>query len=455
MTYQVLFFALLFPAVCRSQDFQSDVRLLMTTKYAHVSEQAGKLVTERRFADANKLWLSAVPDDQKTAADYFLLGNVLFEARPAKALEFHQRAAKLKPDVANIQLELGMCLHKSGQFQEAAKAYQAYLQSSEAKSSGPGVLDALLADCLIQTGQLAKACDAWERVPFRSYRINISKFIHKIHGETSPFQRHFGLLTKAREKDINAAAHLILLDCKWDWDWWNVEVKRNFLKADMKELGTLFSAEDPQLRLMQTLAEYHQTDSPNIAQFEKAITNDNVIIGTNPKLPAHGLLASHVTQLILQHNMATPAELLTAHKDRFEAELQKAAKDIDVELVNVYASLLAQTDAKAELARVDRAMWQKTKDARFAASYLVSRLQDGKDRTDQDVNAIVNTFSDHRVVSTVALSLAQQNNEPLTKPLAAAIAAEFQSLTPNPLSGTRTSDRLNALFKALRESLKK
>lgn len=453
MSYRVLLIAFLFPTMCCGQDLKRDVQRLMSTKYASIAKQSEKLARERQFGDAHKLWLSAVPDDEKTAADYFLLGNVLFEALPAKSLDFHQRAAKLKPDVADIQLELGMCLHKSGKFKEAAIAYQKYLQSSVAKSRGPSVFDALLADCLIRTGQYAKACDAWERVPFRSYRIKISKYAYKIHGKASPFQRHSDLLTKARQKDINAAAALILLDCEWDWDWWTVEVNRSFLKADIKELGTLFSAENPQLRLMQTIAEYHDAESPDVVQFEKALTSQNLIIGATPKLPTHGLLTSHATQLILENDLATPAALLALHKDRFEAELQKKVEAIDVELVNVYANLLARTKASDELTRVDRTMWQKTNDPRYATSYLVSLVLDGKDRTDQDVDSIIKNFSDQRVVSSIALSLAQQQKEPLSKPLAVAIAADFQSLTPNPLSGIRTSDHLNKLFKALRQSL--
>lgn len=453
MYYRVLLTLFFLPAVCSGQDLQRDVQRLMATKYAPVAEKAEKLAKERRFGDGHQLWLTAVPDDEKTAADYFLLGNVLFEAIPEKALAFHQRAANLEPGVADIQLELAMCLHKTGRFEEAATAYEAYIQSPTAKSRGPGIFDALLADCRIRTGEYAKACDAWERVPFRSYRIKISKYVQKIHGNGSPFQRHFDLLARAREKDINAAADLILLDCAWDWDWWSVEVNRDFLKADVNELDTLFPATDNRLLLMQAIAVYHDAESPNIAQFEQALKSSKLLIGVAPELPPHGLLCSHATRLVLENKLATPAELLGMHRNRFEVELQKMAEDIDVELINVYASLLAQSKKSDELVRVDRIMWQKTKEPRFAASYLVSLVQAGKDRTDKDVAQLIDDFSDDRVVSSIALSLAEAEKLPLTKPLAVAIAAEFHSLTPDPMSGTRTSDRLNALFKALRQSL--
>lgn len=454
MIYRMTVLLLVCPVVCNAQELQQQVQQLMATKYRTVAERAEKMAADRRFGEGHELWLSAVPDAEKTVADCFLLGNVFFQALPTQALQLQQRAAKLLPDAPDIQLELGMALHKCGNFKEAAVAYEAYTQSAVAKSRGPGVFDALLADCLIHTGEYGKACDAWERVPFRSYRIKISKYAYKIHGKTSPYQRHFDLLTAARKKDMDAAADLVLLDCEWDWDWWTVEVNRRFLKADIEELSKLFSDDNPQLLLMQAIAAYHEAQSPDIAQLEKSLKSNNLIIGAAPKLPAHGLLTSHATRLILESDLATPVELLAVHKDRFEAELQKTAEDIDVELVNVYASLLVQSKDSDELARVDRIMWQKTKEPRFAASHLVSLVRDGKDRTEKDVARIIEAFSDHRVVSSIALSLAQQEKQSLTKPLAVAIAAEFQSLTPNPLSGTRTSDRLNALFKALRQSLK-
>lgn len=441
------------PSICDGQDLHSDVGRLMATKYRDVAARAEQFARDRQFGDGHKLWLSAVPDEEKTVADFFLLGNVLFHAQPMKALELQQQAAKLDPGAADIQLELGMCLHKAGKYREAAAAYTAYTESPTAKTRGPGVFDALLADCLIRTGKYKAACDAWERVPFRSYRIKIAHYAQKIHGDTSPFQRHYDLLTRARLKDIDAAMQLILLDCEWDWDWWTVEVNRDFLKADSTEVAKLFPVDDKRVVLMQAIAEYHSPKSPDAEQFATVLKGENLIIGDKPVLPDHGLLVSHAAQLVLENKLSTPAKLLEFHRARFEAELAKAADEIDVEMVNVYASLLAQSERSDELSRVDRIMWQKTNAPRFAASYLVSLVGDDKKATNQEVKRILSTHAEQRVVSSIALSLARKSEQPLTKPLAVAIAAEFKSLTPNPLSGTRTSDRLNALFKALRQSV--
>lgn len=450
----VLFVILGFsPTVCDGQDLQTEVRQLMSTKYRDVATRAEQLARDRRFGEAHKLWLSAVADDEKTAADLFLLGNVLFEAQPKKALELHQRAAKLEPKAADIQLELGMCLHKAGKYREAVAAYTAYTDSSTAKARGPGVFDALLADCLIRTGKYKAACDAWERVPFRSYRIKIAHYACKIHGKTTPFQRHYDLLTRARQKDIEAAMQLILLDCDWNWDWWTVEVNRDFLKADATEVAKLFPAGDTRVRLMQAIAAYHLSESPDVEQFATALKNDNLIVGDQAVLPDHGLLVSHATRLVLENKLSTAAKLLDIHQSRFEAEIVKPASEIDIELVNVYASLLAQSDRSEKLSQVDRIIWQKTDAPRFAASYLVSLVRNGKDTANAEVKSILSKHSEQRVVSGIALSFAQENEQPLTKPIAVAIAAEFKSLTPNPLSGIRTSDRLNVLFKALRQSL--
>ena len=446
---------LLLSTACCGQELQQQVRQLMSTKYRDAAAKAEKFAQERRFGDGHKLWLSAVPDDDKIAADYFLLGNVLFGALPEKSLELHQRAAKLMPANADIQLEVAMCLHKCGRFEEAAAAYGAYVESPAAKSRGPGVMHALLADCLVRTGKYAAACDAWEQVPFRSYRIKIAHYAHNIHGKVSPFQRHYELLARARTKDVDAAMNLILLDCEWDWNWWNTEVKRDFLKADTAELGTLFPKEDSRLALARAISAYHLPERSDISVFAGTLKSNNLIIGDKPAMPHHGLLVSHATRLILENKLATPEKLLQVHKDRFETELLKPADQINIEIVNVYASLLAQAKRDTELTRVDRLMWRKTNEPRFAISYLASLVRDGKGLDDDEVKRILKQFSDHRVVSSVALSLAMEDKRPLTKPLAVAIAAEFKSLTPNRLTGTRTADRLNALFKELRQSLSK
>jgi phosphoribosylformylglycinamidine (FGAM) synthase PurS component len=132
--------------------------------------------------------------------------------------------------------------------------------------------------------------------------------------------------------------------------------------------------------------------------------------------------------------------------------LEKADK-VDIELVNVFANLLAGAERSDTLMQVDRTMWQRVRDPRFAASYLVSLVDDGKKLEDNDVATILEQYSDNPVVSRVALSLAHEQKQSLTKPLARAIAAEYTSLTPNQLSATRTSDQLNTLFRALRQSL--
>src|SRR5262249_55057837 len=135
-----------------AQDFQHQVRHLMEAKYQSVSARAEELARARRFGEGYELWLSAVPNSEKTAADYFLLGNVFFEALPDKALELHRRASELQPDNVDIQLELAMALHRNQKFREAVPLYQSYINSPLAKSRGPGVFSALLADCLVRLG---------------------------------------------------------------------------------------------------------------------------------------------------------------------------------------------------------------------------------------------------------------------------------------------------------------
>lgn len=453
MSRGILIVVSLLSGVVQADELQKQAERRNQERYATPGKEVQKLIKARRFGEAREVWLGVVPDEEKTGIDYFLLGNTFFESWPEKSLEFHRKAAELLPDEVDVRLEVAMALHRNRKFAEAIAPYETYLNSSAAKRRGPSTYAALLADCLVRSGDFKKACDTWESVPFRSYRIGIAHSCYAIHGPVGPHQRHFNLLTKARTKDLDAAVRVILLDTQWDSSWWDFEVNRDFLKADMEEFAALFPPDDPRMRLTSAIADHHAREKPDPNAFQAALARSNLLLGDKPSLPAHGLLVSHAVGILIEEKLATAEDLLKAHAESFRKEFDRPAHEMDLELATVWAALLTATDKNEELQEFDERIWRKTGSVRFAADYLRLLTTEGKDEDDPDVAAILKRYPTDRVVTSVALSLAAAQKRRLTEPLAAAISAEFESLTPNPLSGTRTADRLNALFRALRASL--
>jgi hypothetical protein len=74
---------------------------------------------EGRVSESNQSLRRLVPDQDKTFYDYFILGNMLFEADWQNSYEYMKRAEALQPDNPLLLLERGMHEHRAQNYVQA------------------------------------------------------------------------------------------------------------------------------------------------------------------------------------------------------------------------------------------------------------------------------------------------------------------------------------------------
>jgi tetratricopeptide (TPR) repeat protein len=108
----------------------------------------------------------------------YLIGGVLYNIDADKSFEYHEKAYKARPNDQNFILEYALELHRKKQFDKAAELYEKYmLKNVEDKG-----INALLADCYINTGDIKKAIDYWNKADHANKHTEIDFAINSVYG---------------------------------------------------------------------------------------------------------------------------------------------------------------------------------------------------------------------------------------------------------------------------------
>ncbi|MCX5688840.1 MAG: hypothetical protein NTV94_03460, partial [Planctomycetota bacterium] len=185
------------------------------------TQKARELGSDARIDEGNKLLLDTFPEATRTPAQAFCLGNLLFKLDPQAAYALHKQAAAGLPEVyPNPQLEWAMVQHRAGEYAGAAAAYRKYTKAKPNEAVPFG----LLAECLIRTGDLAGAVEAWEtsETAQDGTLTDLETQVCEVHTAESPLLKRSLLAKKVREGDAAAAAELLAFDLNFPRDWWNI-----------------------------------------------------------------------------------------------------------------------------------------------------------------------------------------------------------------------------------------
>ena len=130
MRFIVIMFAVFSISACSrfavaATDFEEDFQKSTKTLNGLIPEY-GERMEAGDMAGATSKLLAAFPENTRTPADSFLLGNVFFETDWKQSYALHQAAAKALPDNDNVQWEWALEQHRAGEYAGALATYEAY-----------------------------------------------------------------------------------------------------------------------------------------------------------------------------------------------------------------------------------------------------------------------------------------------------------------------------------------
>lgn len=330
-----------------------------------------ELVLSGRKSEVNARLIALVADNSKTAVDYYVLGNMLYQADPVASDALMKRAEAALPHNPYIAFERGMHEHRAGHCAEALKYYDQFRQSKV--DADQAVSWAYATHCHLVLGDYAQAAAAWKQADFAQRHTQIETALYDIFSSSNPDHEREQLLSKVASASTDALCELLELDRNWETDAWNIGVKADFLAHDSKIAATA-AADHPGDQSTIDLC----IDASNLS--DQAFTSKLAAAGFwghRNLLPDSPTLTYIIVRELVRRKVAEPAEVLDKYGAQLVQRLQ--AKADDRRTLDLLAYLYSNTANSTLLRAIDQAGWKKFHLQRFAESYLLGKSPDDPD----------------------------------------------------------------------------
>jgi tetratricopeptide (TPR) repeat protein len=412
------------------------------------------LVTGGDPAAATAKLLALFPEARRTAAESFMLGNVLFEIDRKQSYALHQAAARAEPKNTDVVWEWAMEQHRAGEYEAALASYR---EVSKARPGWAGSY-ALQADCLLRLDRVDEALAAWrksEEAPDGSIE-EMESLVCAVHREATPHARRAALYARAtRERDAEAAAELIALDCDWPKDWWNAGPDAAYLGHDLPAVTAALGlpVDDLRMRAMACAAECAAARPGDAETVKRALAKHRLIVDADHTLPANGGLLAGILVSVVRTGAVDTTVLQREIAPRV---LEQARKGSDVRVWNSAIYFGPRDVPDEEAIKIEREGWRATGDARFAAGTLIVRLRGGKMAGDDaELAAALKQFPESGAVWRVAYEVARREGKLTRELLAGAAKAEFSHFSsfvaPATVVNRPRADYLREYFAQMRK----
>lgn len=408
---------LLIPAAVAS-DFIPAVQAWQE-KHTDALEQANAFSLKGESDRANRM-LIELAGKESGGVTAFVIGNMLYRSDPAISFSLHRRALDAYPAEPAANLEMAMELHRKGEYDAAIPLYRRALEGGM-----PEHFSCLLAECLIRTGKSDDAVKAWNEARHGSNHTSIDFAIFEIHGELMPNQRRGDLLARIQAGERDKLTDLILLDLRFDRDWWNAEVFEEGLEHDLTLAKKLLGEKDPCYRQLALYAKLARQEELPAHKARTELTGAKLIVGQGAALPGDSRLARALCEIALRSEAASAADLLKSLSPELRTRLVKKDRDA-LHLL----CLLAAHAEDPHLAELDRMGWKEWQDPAFAVSYVADLAQAGKltSPDDPELLAAMKAMPDDHHLCLLRLRLAGEKS-PTREMLLDAIKAEYHRLS--------------------------
>jgi hypothetical protein len=309
-----------------SSDFRSDVEAAGAA-YDAVKSRTEKPLDAGDLVAAQKAFLDAVPEDKRTAAHWFVLGNLWFDMDTAFSMRMHEKAFALAPDEPLVQREWALELHRAGKHAQAEPLYAKLAVGDEEEAQVAG---ALRADCLLAMGKHAEAAAAWADAR-KTKSAHVSHVFDWVYGPESKITARSRMLADVKAGKLGDAEKLVLADCFWKPEGNRYFLKYEYMTNDTPIVIEKLGKDSARAADLEAIVDYLFIDwEQRFPRSEDAVPRKELEesakkrgwLGDAPKLPADDRVAAAVVDALRDQGLGTPEKLLSD----FGADLANRAK---------------------------------------------------------------------------------------------------------------------------------
>jgi hypothetical protein len=426
------------PPLAAVDPISPDALQALAPLYAPTQQANEALIRKGELKEATRRLLAVTPAAGRTALHNLYLGNVLFALDPEESFARHFEALTQQPDSALVNLEAGY------EYLRARQPYGActLLARSLAKTPEQPAVQALRASCLLETGELRAAVEAWREADQPKHHVAIEEAISEVYGLPNPWAEHARLLAAAQASPTEAAvAVLVRHDVTWPLNWWNRVPEVGLGREDLERFAPKLS---PQAREALTLV---------LDSTEGAMGTKDRLRGV---LQRGAQLSTPTLRALVEVGLRTKA--LTA-KEVFEwlvsvMESRTAGPAATADDAEFLGALALDNNA-ALLAQADAECWRRFADRRCAESHFYGLAQAAPLKADDpELRRACALHPDSALLQSFALDLAGADARDEVQRVRRTLVAEFHNLQLGPQAlGEHTSYGLKNLFMRLEKAL--
>jgi len=367
----------------------------------------------------------------------YLIGGMLYEIDTAQSFKLHKEAYLANQLEQNFILEYAIELHRKRKYAEAARLYESYALKMPTDIR----VYVWLADCYINTGEINRSIENWDKANHSENHTSIDFAIHIIYGRADEIEKRNVYRTEIAQGRSASYYPLIFLDQNWEFDWWNSGVQEYFLTADLDLVRSKLGAGNNDLKILDAYVSIKKLEKEGNSAAIKEILSDNDLILDNKPLPQFGNIASDLLRICFVNGLLNEKSF---YNTRGRELLALAKQTKDGELLNIYAYLQATVDGRVK-PETDLLGWKEFKDERFAISYFIGKAANNK-YDDPELNQALSDFPESAKLYWVKTNCAKIEGKEIKSHLVELIKREFKTLGSDK---SRFSDRLNSYFSYL------
>lgn len=402
------------------------------------SKEIHSLMQQGRIEEANNLLISLVPNKDKTASDYFFLGNMLYQIDPERSGKLMMKAERLDTENPFVWFERGMHEHRKGNYRSAQDYYLAVIDSG-VQAESP-VLPAYLAHVYLMLNQPEDALAVWSKVNFRQHHTSIEKAMYPIFSDRNQEAERTRLISRIRRGEKALLCDLAALDSEWESDWWNYAPRESYLAFDDALAGEVLDPDAP-LAVIYSLCRDADTVTPG--EYLARVKGLGLIDGEQ-QLPGSPRFVYDLVRHLLSEQEMSAEEVMA----RWERRLLALAKS-DAEAkpyYDVLAHLYVSTGNQEALREVDLHGWKKLHEPNYAISYLVG-VADNEALLEKSLKAALKDFPHSEGVARIELQTDPESIEVLSH----YVATQFANVKENWAGPYRLGDYMSSLSVQLKK----
>lgn len=370
-----------------------------------------------RIDELNELLKNAVKVKERTATDYFILGNMLFGGYLDLSIEYMKKAEQMSPDNPAIHYERAIQEHTKENCIGAVNYYDRFLESEW--GSTHKIAHVRASECYLKVGRYSDAVDAWISADHASNHISIEKAIFSMYEGEPYFSRRLKLLNQIiKEKKTSLFPELINMDLHWRIDWWNVDVNERQLKSDLELAKKLLNDK----KYQQLVVMVHMVKKDKTEEEMLQLLKSTELWSDDSSLPESDVLMYRMIYYLSNQGLVETEELLS----RFESELRQRvfSEKEHTKNLDILAFIYSETD-KEKLKEIDLLGWKKYQLYNYALSLLLAEQDEGK--FDSLLAEMANDFP---YEPDIALLRFQKNKKPEreTELMANMVIAEYKNV---------------------------